>query len=153
MEEAFAIAQATGQPEALDVYSTQLVHVRYAQGRFHELRDAVIAVDLDRPHPLPRPFAAWALAELDEPARARAALTLALADAPRLRDDDFKLVAMGYAAMATASLADADAARTLIPLLAPYANQWGNTGAVVMPATAELLHQLEGIARRPSTAK
>jgi DNA-binding SARP family transcriptional activator len=145
VEEAFALARALGFPEALDVYSTQLLHLRHAQGRLAELRKGIDALDPDRPHPLVRPVIAWTWAELDEPRRALPVLRRALDDVPALHDDDFKLVALGYSAGAAAKLCDRDVAAALLPTLTPYKGQSGNTGAFVMPPTAELCAQLETV--------
>jgi DNA-binding SARP family transcriptional activator len=143
IEEAFAIARATALPEALDVYSTQLLHLRHAQGRLYELREALVGLDLDRPHPLVLPVAAWACAELGELDRASPTLQRAVANASNLRDDDFKLVALAYSAGAAATLRDRDAALDLLARLTPYKGQSGNTGAFVMPPTTELCERLE----------
>jgi hypothetical protein len=96
-------------------------------------------MDLNRPHPLPRPIAAWAFSELGDLARARRALTLAITDAPTLHDDEFRLVALGYAAQAAATVGDRGAAVTLIALLLPHREFCGNKGAVVMRRTSRLL--------------
>jgi DNA-binding SARP family transcriptional activator len=143
IDEAFAIGRATGQPGAIDLYSLQLVHVRHAQGRLGELRDVIVSLDLDRPHPLPKPLCAWALATLGEHARARHALRAAVIDAPNLHEDEFKLVALSYAAMAAAALHDKHAAQELTTLLARYPDHAGNTGGFVMPRTSTLLAGLE----------
>jgi hypothetical protein len=149
IEEAFAIARATGQPEALDVYTTQLLHLRHAQGRLAELRAPLLGLDLERPHPLVLPVFAWAWAELGEPLRATPALQRAVANAPNLRDDEFKLVALGYSAGAAATIGDRHAAAELLPRLAPYKGQAGNTGAFAMPPTAELCDRLAAVLATP----
>ena len=144
-DEALELGIATGQPEVADVYGTQLLHLRFEQGRLGEMGDTILALDLDRPHPLPCPVVAWSCALLGHRHRAEEALARAVAAAPVLADDEFRLVALGYAALAAAVLGDGATAEVLAPLLEPYAEQFGNTGAVVMPVTAHLLALLAAV--------
>lgn len=139
INEAFAIGRASGQPEAEDVWSTQVLHLRHQQGRLHEFAPAIDNLDLGRPHPMPRPVAAWALACLGRLDSAQPVLHDAIAHLDDFPEDEFTLPVLSYLAETAALVRDREAARHLLSRLEPIETQHGNAGVVIMPVTDHLI--------------
>jgi class 3 adenylate cyclase len=139
--EASALAEATGQADALIFVSCQLFGVRREQDRLDEVLDLWVEVD-DRYGGVPsmRAMLACIYAELDRPEQAQP-LFEELADSGFGDDatDRFRLLTLSAAVAVAAFLGDRPRASVLHHLLVPYADQIAGVAALWLGSVAHYL--------------
>jgi hypothetical protein len=137
---ALDLGLATGQADAFMYYGSELMSVRWAQGRYGEIVDLVTdAVEQNPGIPTFIAAHATALAEagrLDEAARL---LDTALLDGFALPDDNIWLTGMCNWANAATLCAHREAAGALVAILRPWADHVAFTG---VSCTASIAHWL-----------
>jgi class 3 adenylate cyclase len=154
-EDARAIAEANGEPEALAFYAGQLVNIRFEQGRLGEL-EPLIALQVQTNPGIPafRGALALARAEAGMPEEARGILAIdSRSDFSELPYDSNWLVGLVIYAEACAQLEEPGAAAMLHRLLAPWADQVAFNSATTWGLVRRHLGNLERVLGRQEQAE
>ena len=129
----------------LAVYSAQLIDLRRAQGRLHELEDAVAALVADQPELRAWHAAAALVFSGTDPDRARAHFDeVARDDFSGLPRDFTWLPSVHVAGRAAATLGDVERIEAAEVALSPYADQCSFTGSCTYGPVAVVLARLAG---------
>jgi DNA-binding SARP family transcriptional activator len=144
-EEAYGFGESIGQPDALNCYATQLSHVRWQQGRLHELVDTMADGAEQNPGiPAYRGALCRALGQAGRTEEARALLDQAVAsrfsDLPKDLLWTYGMVTFAEVAV---HLEHVDAAAALYDQMAPFHDQVSFVGTTCEGAIA---HYLGGLA-------
>ncbi len=146
-DEAFAMGQAIGQPDALNYYASQISHARWQQGRLHEIVELIEIGSRDNPG-IPGYGAALAraLCQAGRHEEARALLDEATDRGFNQLPEDL-LWAYGMAAFAEVAiqLDHAGAAEVLYRRLAPFADAFVFVGTACEGPIAHYLGGLAGV--------
>jgi class 3 adenylate cyclase/tetratricopeptide (TPR) repeat protein len=144
--ESYELGVEAGEPDALTIFGTQLILLRWAQGRMTEVEELVAGLLRDNPGlPGIRPALAHLYVEIDEHDKARALLRDAVAS--RFRDHPIDALwrgAIGDWAEVAVEVEDPEAAVLLYDLLEPWGDQFAFNGASTRGPVA---HELGGLAR------
>lgn len=153
-ESALRVAVESGQPDSLLTFGAQLMQVRWHQGRTGELVD--LLVDSVEEHP-DMSALATALAYVQSVAGDRAAGAALLAQLRaggfRFREDWNWGITCGLAAQTAHELHDAESARLLIDILAPYRHLILATSGACLPAVTHYLGLITATLGRPDEAE
>ncbi len=144
-EEAFALGESSGQPDALNYYATQLVHARWQQGRLEEVIPFIEQSASDNPGiPGYRSALARALCQAGDVSAAARLLEDALVDRfAHLPQDLLWTYGMVFFAEVAIRIEHADAAAALYEHLAPFAGQVAFLGTT---CEGPISHYLGGLA-------
>ena len=137
--------EAAGEPDAFTIFGTQLLCIRWHQGRLDELVDLLAQAAVDNPG-IPAYKAAHALALVESGADEEARDRLHRAIAERFADvhqDNLWLAGMNAWGDVAVQLDDAESAPSLAKLLEPCRGQVATTGASVLGPVAHSLGGLE----------
>jgi hypothetical protein len=135
-----AMATELGQPDALLIYGSQIMGLRWQQGRLGEIRalvDDLAAASPDQP--ALRAARCWLAAEVGDLDGARALLDADLSDGLLVPDDAFWLSAQCLWATAAARTRHREVAVLLVPRLREWHAQFVNTGSSPLGAGAQYL--------------
>lgn len=132
-EEALALGQRAGEPDALLTFGVQLFLLRREQGRLQELEDTLRDFVAGYPAvPAVRSALAYLYGELGREAEGRAEFERLAQDGfSGLPHDAYRVVALILLSELSATLADSERAATLYQLLLPYAGRTGVINCVV----------------------
>ena len=152
---ALEIGTATGQPEAALNFGSQLINVRYQQGRTDEIVDLIVQVASDNPG---LPGVALALAglycEIDRLEDARAVLEpFVVEEFSTIPKDGLWLTFVNGAAEAVAQLGWSEAAQVLFEQLRPFADQIPCPGTSFLPEVSYSLGRLSATLGRDDEAE
>ncbi|HET7523632.1 MAG TPA: hypothetical protein VFJ79_05745 [Acidimicrobiales bacterium] len=152
---AFEIGTESGQPDAAGVLGSNLLTIRYHQGRTNEVVDLVAQAVKEQPG-LP----AWAMTlamlycDLDRPGDARAVLEpFAAEDFTAIPKDGLWLPSVVAAADAVANLAWGEPAQVLFEQLRPFADQIPCPGSFFMSEVSHYLGLLSATLGRNDDAE
>jgi tetratricopeptide (TPR) repeat protein len=113
------------QPDALQVHGALLTDIRRIQGREAELCEATAQLVTEYPRmPVLRGALAWQLAASDRNDEARAILDDLVAELPSLRVDRVWATTLAHCTDGATLIGHTATARSVVPLLAPFADQW-----------------------------
>ena len=145
-EKALEIGTASGQPDAFSFYGTQLMEIRYQQGRQGELADLVAQVAEEYPG-IPSYRAALASAKLEagDLASARRLVDEAAAGSFDLPMDLAWMDGIVLYAKPAIELQVVDAATQLVEILRPFHGQVPFTGLLAHPPVAMYLGGLVAV--------
>jgi class 3 adenylate cyclase/tetratricopeptide (TPR) repeat protein len=139
--EAFEVANDAGEADALVVFASQLATVRLEQGRIDEVIDLVEEATEGNPHvPAYRGVLARCYCELGRFDEARELLEAT--DLAGISVDFLRMYTLVLWADVVADLADEQRAAALYDLLAPWAGQCVNSGAVACGSVQHYLGRL-----------
>jgi class 3 adenylate cyclase/tetratricopeptide (TPR) repeat protein len=130
--ESAAIGSDSGQPDMLPIYAAQIHVIRYEQGRLGEIIEMQERAAEEAP--LLEAYSsslALAYCELEEPAKARAALERFAARGFEITPTLSSRNGLGFLAEAAARLGDRDAAEILYERLLPWRDQLAYTGVTM----------------------
>ena len=152
---AFEIGTESGQPDAAGILGSNLLNIRYHQGRLEEVVDLVSQSVKEDPG-LP----AWAMTlamlycDLDRPEDARAVLEpFAAENFAALPKDGLWLPSMVAAADVVTNLAWSDPAQVLLEQLRPFSDQIPGPGSFFMPEVSHYLGLLSATLGRYGDAE
>jgi class 3 adenylate cyclase/tetratricopeptide (TPR) repeat protein len=138
------LGSESGQPDAMAIFSAQLVNISYHQGRVHELVPLIEEAVEDSPGlPVYRAVLANALAEAGRKDEVRRLLRDDLCDGFEMRMDLAWTTALGSWAKAASRVHDIDACTALRELLLPHVKLIMTTHATLDSSIAHHLGQLE----------
>jgi class 3 adenylate cyclase/tetratricopeptide (TPR) repeat protein len=156
-ETAYEIAQASGEPDAVDLYSAQLVNIRWQQGRSSELTELISSLIPAAPDALaPAYRAALALAYVDggRDEEARTLIDEAVrVDLDRLHYDAVWLDFMMNCTWAVIFLGHSEMAERLLEMLEPFDGQIPYEGLDFYPPVATVLGGLATLLGRYADAE
>ena len=153
-EEAYALGERIGQPDALNYYATQLSHARWQQGRLHEMVD-LIADGAEQNPGIPGYRGALCRALCQAGRNAESLTLLEEADGSRfdtLPKDLLWTYGMVAYAEAAIRLEHAGSAATLYDLLAPFRDQVCFIGTTCEGPIAHYLGGLAAVLGRTEAA-
>lgn len=144
-DEALALGESTGQPDALNHYATQLVHARWQQGRLEEVIPFIEQGAADNPGiPGYRAALARALCQVGDVSAGAKLLEDGLADRfGHLPQDLLWTYGMVFFAEAAIRIEHVDAAAVLYERLVPFSNQVAFLGTT---CEGPISHYLGGMA-------
>jgi hypothetical protein len=154
--EALAVGQSAEPDNALQAFAGQLGTIRREQARLAEVEPQLTAIAAAQPDVLMwRAALAFVHSELGHHAEARALLDgLRRHGFERMPHDNFWLSAMAQLADAIVTVADAESAAALYPLLAPYADRHLiAAGAISFGAASRFLGMLATLLERWDEAR
>jgi class 3 adenylate cyclase len=137
---AFALAETVDEPNAAVYLVTQLLHIRFEQGRLGEMEDSLRGLAEKPSIPSARAGAALAACELGKPGEARQFFDpLVSSGFTDMAVNSQWMWGMTNCADVCAALGDASAARMVHALLAPHADQFVTLMTMVRGSVAHYL--------------